>query len=146
MPVRTDDFVKAQIALTAWRYASHYGSHTPQVLVAQVIANRFRRGWGQWLELVERMPKYQSAPPAKTGYPDLWDKSFLRVLNEMDTIYDGTSKDTVNGAVYFGDTTDIQNEWFLEKICRSGEYNRVHEMGTLVFWGDPPKQMTGTWA
>jgi len=135
MAQRFEDFAKSIIALTAWSYASHYGSQVPQLMVAQVIANRARRGWGSILDVVDRMPRYEAAPPTTEGLPDSWDKAFLRVLAEIDPIYDGTSKDTTNGGLYFGDLNDIQNPSFLEKIARNPEHHRVADCaGTLVFW------------
>lgn len=134
MAARFQELEKNVLALTAWRYASHYGSHTPQLMVAQVIANRYRKGWGSLLAIIDRMPKYDAAPPTTKGFPEAWDKSFLRSLSEIDPIYEGTARDSVNGALYFGDTTNVQNEFFLNQIARNPEHHMVCNLASLTFW------------
>lgn len=132
---RAEDLVKSELALAAWRYGAIYGGHNASLLVAQVFATRQKRGWGAWLDVIERAPKFDAAPPKTSGYPNLWDKSFLRILSEVDPIFEGTKKDDTNGALYFGDTTDIQSKWFLMKIARNPEEHQiVASMNTLTFW------------
>ena len=80
------------------------------------------------------MPKYDAAPPINKGFPESWNKSFLKVLAELDPIYEGQGRDTTNGALYFGDMNDVQNPWFLENIARNPEHHMVCNQNSLTFW------------
>jgi len=133
--LRAEDFIKSEIALASWRYGSHYGAEKASILIAQTLANRNRKWGTPWLELLTKAPQFDAAPPTTTGYPNIWDRSFLKLLLEMDGLFDGTRKDDTNGALYFGDTTNIQSKWFLMKIARNhDEHQIVAAMNSLTFW------------
>ncbi len=104
------------------------------MLIAQVIATRTKKGWGNWLDVIASIPKFSATLEQPTGYPNAWDRDFLRVLAEIDGVFDGTAKDATNSALFWCDTTNVTSEWFLERICRSGEHQMVANMGTLTFW------------
>ena len=132
---RYEGVVKAELALTAWRWGRAYS--TPgMIMIAQCIANRHRAGQGTFFQVIERIPKYAATleePPR--DWPTAWDKEFVRLLPEIDGIVDGTAKDTTNGALYWCDMNDVTNPWFLEQIARSTNHNRVADVaGTLVFF------------
>ncbi len=132
---RIAEFYSNQIALLAYRYASHYGGHTPMLMVAQVFVNRNKRGWGNWPSIIQNQSNFAATlQPPTSGYPDPWDRNFLRVLSEMDGIMNDSTRDITNGALYFADLGDV-NEWFIENIARSPNHQRVADTcGTLVFW------------
>lgn len=133
---RFENMVKAELALTAWRYGKNWS--TPgMIMIAQCIANRHRAGQGTFFQVIERIPKYSSTieQPAME-WPTAWDRELLRLLPEIDGIVDGTAKDTTNGALYWCDLNNVTNEWFLLQICRRpDEHPRVADCaGTLTFW------------
>jgi hypothetical protein len=131
---RFELLVKSELALTAWRHGKDYGSHVASVAIAQVIANRQRKGWGTWLDCIANIPKHSATLEQPTGWPTAWDRNFLRILTEMDGVVENTTKDSTNGGLFWADLTNITSEFFLEKIARSSEYVRCADMNTLVFW------------
>lgn len=132
---RYENFMKAQLVLAAWRYTKDCGgSHLAPIMVMHCLRNRFVAGWGTWLDIIDRMPKFSATSEVPTGFPDQWDRHFVKVLSEVDGVVDSTSKDLVNKGKYFGDLNKVDNPWFLENIARNPEHERVANMGTLVFW------------
>src|ERR1700675_1320838 len=121
---RFTDLIKSQLALTAWRFGREYGGHAASLLIAQVIATRVKRGWGVWLDVIASIPKYSATLEQPTGFPTAWDRDFLRVLSEIDRVFDGTAKDATNEALFWCDLNKVDSEWFLERICRSPEHSR----------------------
>ncbi len=134
MAPRFDDFIRGQVALTAWRHGKDYGGHLASLLVAHCLKNRVQRGWSNWTGVLEHLPKYSATLEQPGGWPDGWNKDFLRVLAEMDSIVDGTARDMANAGVFWADIGKIDNPWFLEKIVRDGAHARVCDMNTLVVW------------
>jgi len=122
--------------LTSWRYANQYGGHLPVLMVAQTFRNRLTKGvGGSWKEIFENAHKYSATIEQPGGFPDTYDKNFIKILSEIDPIYEGTAKDIVEGAIFFGDTTNITNNWFLENISRNtANHNRTANTSTLTFW------------
>ena len=131
---RLESLVKAELALLSWRHGKDYGGHAGSVAIDHVIGNRFRKGFGPWLECIANVPKHSATLDAPTGWPNAWDRNFLRILTEMDGVVENTSKDPTNNGLFWADLNNITNEWFLEKIARSPEYVRCADMNTLVFW------------
>lgn len=132
---RYEGCIKAVLALTAYRYGKPYS--TPgMIMIAQCIANRHRAGQGTFFQVIERIPKYSSTiEQPSQDYPDAWNREFLRLLPEIDSIVDGTAKDTTNGALYWGDLNTVDNPWFFEFVARSPERQRTADVaGVLCFW------------
>jgi hypothetical protein len=98
-----------------------------------VLSNRVKSGWGSWLDVLYRVPSFAATTniPAYTP-PQIWEPGFVRLLHEVDAIYDGT-KDYAKGALYWCDTRDVNTEFFHNKILLDKEtHPRVGEMNTLV--------------
>ncbi len=131
---RFDSFVKAMLVLSAWRYTKGYGGHTAAVMVMHCLRNRHAAGWGTWLDVIDRMPKFSATLEIPTGFPDQWNRDFVRLLSEVDGVMDSTSKDLSNKSLYFGDLNNVTNDWFLTSICRNAEHRRVADLNSLVFW------------
>jgi hypothetical protein len=129
---RFESFVKSELALVAWRFGKDYGSHVSSMLIAQVLANRQKAGWGTWLDVIQNIPKYAATLDQPTGFPTAWNRDFLRILTEIDSVVDGTAKDGTNGGLFWADLNNVTNEWFLEEICR--KKTRCGDMGSLVFF------------
>jgi hypothetical protein len=132
---RNDSYIKAQMIEAAWKYAQHYGGVDHMLGVLYVIKNRQVAGWGTYLHILDTMEKWQAAPPKTTTHPDIWDRRFVALLGAVDGICDETRKpDISNGALYFGDTTDIQSEWFLERVARNPEKVRCGGSASWTYW------------
>jgi len=132
--VRYEDLTKGEVALVAWRHGKDYGGHLASLMVAHCLRNRFVAGWGTWFRIIETIPQHSAILEQPSGWPDQWDRNFLKVLVDMDAIFDGTAKDLSNKAVYWADTAKIDNPRFLEKVARNPEHHRVADMGSLQFW------------
>jgi hypothetical protein len=109
------------------------------------ISNRVRNGWGTWLQVIDRIPAFMAEneiPPLE--HPPVWDATFIRLLQTVDGIFDGSVPDKVKGAMYFADLSKIERPWFLEKIvqatkidqngCLIPAHGRVANTNGLCFW------------
>jgi hypothetical protein len=131
--LRQDDYQKTKLVETGWQWGRQYGGHLAACIIMSVLGNRVRAGWGNWLEIIDRIPKFSATtnvPPYAP--PQIWEPGFIRLLHEVDAIYDG-SQDYANGALYWCDTRDINTEFFQNKILSDLEtHPRILEMNTLV--------------
>lgn len=135
--LKQDDYIKSKLVELGWRFGRTYsGGHLAGQMVMQAIANRFRVGWGSWLQVVDRVPLFMAesaVPPLE--HPSVWEPSFIKLLHVVDGVFDGSIPDLSKGALYFGDLGRIENPWFLEKIVRQPEFHqRVADMNSLSFW------------
>lgn len=144
--LKQDDFVKAQLVAVGWRFGQSYsGGYLAAQMVMNVLGNRFRVGWGSWLECVENVSVHMAEnelPPLK--FPSLWDQNFVKILHSVDAAYDGTLEDSTKGALYWGDLSRIERPWFKEKIIQAKKedangslvpvHPRVADMNSLSFW------------
>jgi hypothetical protein len=99
------------------------------------LANRQRLGWGSWLDIINSIPKYSATLEQPTGVPSIWEPGFVRLLHEVEAIFDG-SQDYAKGALYWADTAKgITNPWFKEKIIdEPTAHPRVGDMNSLMFF------------
>jgi hypothetical protein len=134
MASRAEEYVKSHLIHTAWKYGQHYGGTPAMMAILHVLKARQRAGWGTYLHILDTVDKWHAAPPKTTTHADIWDRRFLSLWNEIDGICDDTRRDPVNGALYWGDTTDIQSDWFMEHVCLNPEKIRCADMGSLTFW------------
>lgn len=132
--LRQDDFQKSQLVLTGWRHGKEYGGHLAACMIMSCLANRVRLGWGNWLEVLDRIPLYAAQKEMPTGTPEIWEPNFVRLLHEVEGIYDG-SNDYSKGALYWCDTRRIETDFFKDKIvARREEHPRVCDMNTLTLF------------
>ena len=131
--LRQDDFCKSQLVLLAWRYGRDFGGYLGSCMIMSCLANRQKLGWGSWLEIIESVPKYSAIIEQPTGYPSVWEPSFVRLLHECESIYDN-SKDYANGAVYWFDSSKpVTNPWFQEKLLNNLDVHpKVGDMNSLI--------------
>lgn len=127
-------YTKMQIVETAWRYASHFGGAENMLGVMHVIKNRQKAGWGTYLHILDTMDKWEASPPPTKTHPDLWNRNFLRLLNEVDSVMDDTRRDPTGSALYFGDTTNITSDWFLQHVARNTEKVRCGDCASWTYW------------
>jgi hypothetical protein len=130
----SENYIKMQMVETAWRFGQHYGGTPAMLSILHVLKNRQKAGWGTYLHILDTVEKWQAAPAKTTTHPDVWNRNFLALLNEIDGICDDTRKDPTNGALYWGDLTDVRSDWFLNQICRNPEKQRCADMSSLTFF------------
>lgn len=130
--LRQDDFMKSQLVVTGWRWGKEYGGHLAACMVMSCIMNRVRLGWGNVLDVLDRIPNFAATTELPTGTPSIWEPNFVRLLHEVEGIYDGTV-DHSNGALYWCDTRKVETQFFKEKILGDSQtHHRVMEMNTLA--------------
>ena len=121
----------------AWKYGQHLGGLDPMLGVLHVIKNRVDAGWGTVGHVLETMDKWEAAPPVTKKHPEMWERRFQQLLGQIDAIFDGTHRpDVSNAGVYFGDTTNITNPWFLEHVARSPMKMRCANTGSWTYWSN----------
>jgi len=133
--LRQDDFQKGQLVLAGWKHGREYGGHLASCMIMSCLANRQRLGWGNWLDIVDSIPKYSATIEQPSGVPSIWDMAFVRLLHEVEAIYDG-SQDYAKGALYWCDTAKpIDNPWFQDKILSdSFAHPKVGNMNSLMLF------------
>lgn len=127
-------YVKMQIVEAGWKYASHFGGAEHCLGVMHVIKNRQKSGWGSYLHILDTMGKWEGSPAPTPTHPDLWNRNFLRLLNEVDSIMDDTRRDPTGGGLYFADTTKITSDWFLQHVARNPEKVRCGDINSWTYW------------
>jgi len=110
-----EDFEKGILALLCWREARGEGIDG-MLAVACVVANRVRAWKKSWCEVIDAHDQFSSMTVKGDSqtivYPDVRDPLFLRLIQALDAIYEGRSKDVTNGALYYGDLQDVTSDWF----------------------------------
>ena len=134
--LKQDDYIKAQLVSMGWRFGQAYaGGHMAGQMVMHCIANRVRVGWSSWLQAIERVPQFMAEnelPPLV--FPQVWDPPFVKLLQAVDGIMDGTAPDLTKGALYFCDLAKVERPWFKEKIIHGENHMRVANMNGLNFF------------
>lgn len=101
-----------------WRFGQSYsGGYLASQMVMSTIMNRIKSGWGNHLEVMERVPNFMAEnelPPLK--YPNVWEGSFVKLLHVVDGAFDGSAADLSKGALYWADLARIERPWFKELI------------------------------
>lgn len=142
--LRQDDFCKTRLVMAGWQHGNMYGGHMASCMIMSVLANRFRSGWGSWSEIIDNIPKYAAILDMPvTGTFPIWEPSFVRLLHEVEGIYDGSqnyalSKDNVgvkHQALYWADLRHIETEFFRERIISQPEIHpRIGDMNSLTLF------------
>ena len=114
-------------------------------MIMHTIANRVRCGWGNWLQMIDRVPAFMAEdeiPPLV--HPPIFEPTFIKLLQTVDGIFDGSTPDLSKGALYWGDLAKIERTWFMDKIVQGRTVNfegveipahpRVANMNGLNFW------------
>lgn len=132
--LRQDDYQKSQLVLTMWRHGKEYGGHLAACMIGSCIMNRVRLGWGNLLEVLDRIPNFAASTEMPTGTPQIWEPQFIKLLHEVDGIYEGT-QDSSKGALYWADSRNITTPFFKEKIlAEPAAHPRIVEMNTLMLF------------
>lgn len=132
--LRQDDYQKSHLVLTGWRWGKEYGGHLAACMVMSVLGNRVRAGWGNWMEVLDRIYVFSAQLEMPLGTPEIWEPNFVRLLHEVEPVFDGT-KDHASGALYWCDTQRIETAFFRDKIlAHPEEHPRIANMGTLTLF------------
>jgi hypothetical protein len=133
--LRQDDFNQSQLVLAGWRHGREYGGHLASCMIISCLANRQRLGWGNWLDIIDSIPKYSATIEQPGGFPLVYEPNFMRLLQEVPSMYDG-SKDYAKGAVYWLDSAKpITNPWFTEKIIGDANaHPKIGDMNSLMLF------------
>ena len=133
--LRQDSYCKAHLVTYAWQYAREYGGPLPAQMVMSAIMNRVRCGQGSLLEVIERIPKYAAEVTQLSGFPLIWEPTFVHLLHDVESIYDGSGKDLSGGALYWCDLRRVENEWFKVNILgKQEQHPRVANFNSLTFF------------
>ena len=133
--LRQDDYQKAQLVTAGYTYGKEYGGHLAACLIMSCLANRQRCGWGTWLDIIQNIYKFSATiEQPKFEFPSIWEASFVRLLHEVDAIYDG-SQDHSKGGLYWCDLRNVNSPFFKEKIIAMPEIHpRIVEMNSLALF------------
>jgi hypothetical protein len=133
--LRQDDLLKGQLVMYGWLHGKEHGGHLAAEAIMSVIANRVRAGWGTWLDVLAQAPSRSATLEQPTGIPDIWSPGMVRLLHAVEGIYEGSAKDLSHGAMYFADSTKIDNPWFKDKILGDlSTHRKVADMNALMFF------------
>jgi hypothetical protein len=82
------------------------------------------------------MPLKSAIVEKSDEMPLLWDPVFIKLLHAVEGVFDSSSPDLSNGAVYFVDLAEpVTNPWFQEKILDHLEiHRRVADLNSLTFF------------
>ncbi|PWT75524.1 MAG: hypothetical protein C5B59_08580 [Bacteroidetes bacterium] len=140
--LRQDDYCKAKLVEMGWRWSKTYaGGHMAGQLVMHAIMNRVRCGWGTCLVVIDTIPKFMAEnelPPLE--HPAIWEPSFMKMLQAVDGIYDGSVPDMTNGALYWGELSHIGRDWFKAMIVAENpatglrQHPQVANLNGLTFF------------
>lgn len=146
--LKQDDYIKGKLVEMGWRFGQSYigsGGHIAGELIMATLANRTRIGWSSWLQTFDRIPLHMAeAEMPALVHPSIWEPNFMKLLQAVDGIFDGSVPDKSKGALYWGDLAKIERPWFLEKIVQAKALNfegveipaheRVANINGLNFW------------
>lgn len=145
--LKQDDYIKGRLVEMGWRFSQSYvgTGHIAGEMIMQCLANRVRNGWGNWLRIIDTIPDFMAEnqlPPLV--HPPVWEPTFVKLLQTVDGIFDGSVHDKSKGAQYWADLSKIERSWFLEKIVRATKLDqngcsipvhaRVANTNGLTFW------------
>lgn len=140
--MKIEDLQKAKLVELGWRFGQSYtGGYLAGQMVMSTLANRVRAGWGNWLEVIERVPNFMAEnelPLLK--YPNVWEGSFVKLLHVVDGVFDGSAADLSKGSLYWADLSRIERPWFKELIDAKNEetglaqHPIVASMNSLTFF------------
>jgi len=140
--LKIEDIQKSVLVSLGWRFGQSYtGGYLAGQMVMSTLANRVRSGWGNWLEVLEKVPFFMAEnelPPLK--YPNIWDGNFVKLLHVVEGVFDGSAADLSKGALYWADLTRIERPWFVNLMEATNEETGMRQhpivasMNSLTFF------------
>ena len=131
-----EEIIKGLALVAAWKH-EHQNGVNGMLAVLFVLRNRVNDGWfnGDWMLNVEAL--FNSGPDDWTvntqgieegSFPDVREPSFIKLMQYIDGVFDGTQTDTLtDGALYFCPTnsTDTQSMWLPVAVIGSTTYYKI---------------------
>ena len=147
--MQSDEFIKSTAALLAWREENSNGLNG-MLAVILLLRNRVRAGKAKgfpdsWMGNITQKNAFSSMTVIGDGqtvkYPDPRDPVFVRLLQEVDGIYDNTTADNLtHGALYYADLSSPAykpGNWFDRNIVQNpARFPRVTTVGTTTYFAD----------
>jgi hypothetical protein len=144
--LRFEDLQQSQLVAMGWRFGQSYsGGYVAAQMVMSTIANRVRSGWGNWFDVLHKIPNFMAEkelPPLE--FPTVWDGSFVKLLHVVGGVFEGSATDLSKGALYWGDLNRLERPWFKTNIVdaikadgpQAGlrQHPRVADINSLSFW------------
>jgi hypothetical protein len=141
------EFIKSILALRAYRDAGDQGLDG-MMAICFVFRNRVNSGWwgGDWIQTLAHHLDASAYKTESTSIPDTRNYAFQTLLQEIDGIFGGSSKDYITApkesilaipprALYYAKLNEIDNPWFLETISRNhAEHHQIAQVGALTFF------------
>lgn len=132
--LRQDDWQRSQLVTFGWLHGKRYGGHLGSCVIMSIIANRVKLGWGSVAEIIHKFPEKAANPLPTYEVPHIWAPDFVRLLSEVENIFDG-SKDYAQGATYFCDTAESIADWFQKHILDEKQLHpSVGSMNSLMWF------------
>lgn len=132
--LRQDDWAKSLLVNFGWANGKEFGGHLAPCAIMSTMMNRVRAGWGSLSEVIVKAPEYAAEENLPVTIPSPWEPVFVRLLTEVESIYDGSGKDLSCGAIYFCDSRRVTRRWFRDQIIRSGTHPITMNMNSLNFY------------
>lgn len=143
-----DNVIKAQLFLLAWREGHAHGGLDNSLSVAFVVRNRVRAGWhgGSWLATIENHGLYSASTeaPDTVSMPDLREPNVLRLLQQIDALYEGSLVDKLTiapamkgesrGALFYGELHKPLRSWFQSHVIDDPAHLRTSQVGQVTFF------------
>jgi len=136
------NYIKSVLALLAWREENINGVNGMLGVMFVVRARAQAWGKGDWLSVMTAHNQFSSMTVAGDGqtvkYPDPRDPAFQRVLQIVDSVFDGTMTDTLtNGALYYADLASPaynKGGWFDRNVAGSPDHPVVAKIGSTTYF------------
>lgn len=116
--LKIEDIQQTKLVEIGWRFnQSYYGGHIGAQMIMHCLANRYKSGWGPWLDIIAKVPQFmaENELPELT-FPNQWDGNFVKVLHLVSGVFDGSIPDLSKGALYWADLNRIERPWFKSRI------------------------------
>lgn len=117
--------------MTGWRHGKDYGGHLASCIIMSCLANRVKAGWGNWLAVLDGLPKFAAIETMPTGTPAIWEPQFIHLLHDVEEVFGGT-QDYAKGGLYWCDTRHVETPFFLNKIIGHPDHPNTVGMNTLM--------------
>lgn len=134
--LRPDDFQKSHLLKISWDHGSEYGGHLPTAMVMHCIMNRVHAGWGSLTEVLDRLPYFAATEVMPVvAFPNMWNPGFVKLLHEVDGVFNKSVQDMTKGALYWCDLRRVERQWFKDNILgNQAVHPRVADCNSLVFF------------
>lgn len=133
--MKASDVIKSQLFLASWRESEGEG-HLTGEMIAWCLANRVRKGMGNWQEVLANINRYRAQDnEPSSDFPNLWDAHVVKLMQQVDNVYDNIGRDLANGGIFYFFSNKEIVPWFKHAVIESGDYTRKACMNSFVVFG-----------